>query len=67
MVKDAAILSTTQKLNVLKEHSTDARHGSLGGRAYTKERLIKFAQEVELDKPDGWIFRWLGRAVAERQ
>ena len=52
LIKDAAILTTTQKLKVLEEHSTDARHGSLGGKAYSKERLIKFAQEVELAKPD---------------
>lgn len=61
-IKDAAIVSNTQKLEVLKEHSTCARHGSLGDRAYTIERLLKFAQEVELDKPDGWIFRWLGKS-----
>jgi hypothetical protein len=66
LIKDAAILTTTQKLKVLEEHSTDARHGSLGGKAYSKERLIKFAQEIELAKPDGWIFRWLGEASCIR-
>lgn len=65
-IKDAAIASNTQKLEVLKEHSTCARHGSLGGRAYTIERLLKFTQEVELDKPDGWIFRWLGKSSCIR-
>ena len=66
LIKDAAILSTTQKLKVLEEDSTNARHGCLGGKAYSKERLMKFAQEVELGKPDGWIFRWLGEASCIR-
>lgn len=67
LIKDAAILSTTQKLKVLEKHSTDARHGSLGVKAYSKERLIEFAQEVELAKPDGWIFQWLGNASCVRR
>lgn len=67
LMKNAAtIQSTTLKLKVLEDHSTDARHGSLGSKAYSKERLIKFAQEVELAKPDGWIFRWLGEASCIR-
>lgn len=67
LIKNAAtIQSTNSKLKVLEDHSTEARHGSLGSKAYSKKRLIKFAQEVELAKPDGWIFRWLGEASCIR-
>jgi hypothetical protein len=67
LIKNAAtILSTIPKLKVLEKDSTDARHGSLSGKAYSKQRLIKFAQEMELAKPDGWIFRWLGEASCIR-
>ena len=68
LIKSAAtILSTIPKLKVLEKDSSDARHGSLGGKVYSKKRLIKFAQEVELAKPDGWIFRWLGEASCIRE
>lgn len=60
LVKDAVSPTAVQKLKVLKTHGTDARHGSLGGKLYTRERLIHFLQEVELDKANGWIFQWLG-------
>lgn len=67
LIKTAAtIQSTNLKLKVLEDHSTEARHGSLGSKAYSRKRLIKFAQEVELAKPDGWIFRWLGEASCIR-
>ena len=66
LIKDAAIPDNIQKLKMLKVDSTDARHGSLGDKAYSKERLIKFAQKVELYKPDGWIFRWLEKSSCIR-
>ena len=48
------------KLLKLKVHSTDARHGKIG-RKYTIERLGEFLNEIEIDKLDGWIFKFLGK------
>jgi hypothetical protein len=61
-IKDPAIPSSIKKLEKLKEHSTENRHGSSDDKVYTQERLNAFVMAVELDKPDGWIFRWLGNA-----
>ena len=63
-IKDAAQPRTIQNLGILSAHSTSARHG--GSQAYTIQRLNQFARDVELDKPNGWIFRWLGNLPNSR-
>lgn len=46
-------------LCVLRDHSTKARHGGVGGREYKACQLPEFLGSVGIDRQAGWIFKFM--------
>ena len=46
-------------LRSLKWHSTQGRHGEVGGREYKISQFSGFLGSVGIDRQDGWIFKFL--------
>ena len=57
-------LSILIGLRRLKEHSTKARHGGVGGREYKISQFPEFLDFVGIDRQDGWIFKFLSLCSA---
>lgn len=55
-----------EKLRSLMTDATDTRHGSRGRDKYTMKRLRQFIDDMEVSKPNGWIYAFLKQLQSNR-
>lgn len=64
--QDAVSTLEGEKLHSLMTDATDTRHGSRGRKKYTMKRLRQFMDDMEVSKPNGWIYAFLKQLQPSR-